>query len=129
MRRASTVSENRTYAEWKCYGSTDGITFEEIVEGHQLTRLTLADYSINTNRFTKTLPTQTKYYNWIGFCVNKLVGTSGNDGYAEIQEIRLYGNEDILSEDYALKFKSCRGWHLYLWRTIKKLSSGVTRFY
>ena len=103
MRRASGVSEARTYAEWKCYGSNDGITFEEIVEGHQLTRLTLADYSINTNRFTKTLPTQTKYYSWIGFCVNKLVGTSGNDGYAEIQEIRLYGTEDIISEDYALK--------------------------
>ena len=30
MRRVNGVTESRTYAEWKCYGSNDGITFEEI---------------------------------------------------------------------------------------------------
>ena len=73
---------------WKVYGSTDGLTFEEIPDAHQLTRYTVSDYTNNNNSFIKQVTNQTKYYNWFGFCFNKI---TGSDEYLLLKEISIYG--------------------------------------
>jgi hypothetical protein len=74
----------RAPAEWKCYGSTDGITFNEIVEGSQTIRLTTTDYS--SGYYEKQLAsTFTTSYSYIGWTINKLAGGSDILNFCEIQ--------------------------------------------
>ena len=83
-------TNNRAPAEWKVYGSNDGINFIEITEASQMIRLIASDY---VNRiYTKTF-SNTVSYQYIGFTVNKLVGTS-NPNILNFSEIRLYGKEN-----------------------------------
>ena len=84
----------RSPAEWKCYGSNDGITFIEITEGSQSSRLTSANYS--SGYYEKSLnPSFTTLYKYIGFTIGKIVSISGNTDLC-FGEIQLYGKE-ILS--------------------------------
>lgn len=84
----------RCPAEWKCYGSSDGIIFNEISEGSQSTRLVFGNYSLGY--YEKTIaPTFTTLYNYFGFVVNKIVSVSGNTDLC-FGELRLWGKE-ILS--------------------------------
>ncbi len=50
---ARNLNVNRAPAEWKCYGSNNGLTFTEIPDASNLTRLTTSSYS--NNIYTKIL--------------------------------------------------------------------------
>lgn len=79
-------------AEWKCYGSKDGITFIEITEASQTTRLT----SYTGGFYEKTLAsTFTTLYQYIGFTFKSLLSTSGQTDLS-FSELQLFGKE-ILS--------------------------------
>jgi hypothetical protein len=61
-------------AEWKVYGSNDGIAFIEIREASQMTRLS----SYTSGFYEKSLnPSFTTQYQYIGFTFGKLLSTSG----------------------------------------------------
>jgi len=88
-------------AEWKCYGSKDGIIFNEITEGHQLTRLT----SYTGGFYEKTLNSSfTTQYQYIGFVFNNLLSTSGQTDLS-FAELQIFGKEiisnSIVSNIYA----------------------------
>jgi hypothetical protein len=87
-------------AEWKVYGSNDGISFSEIIEASQMTRLSL--YSVY---YEKTLVgTFSTQYQYIGFVFNKLISVSGNTDLS-FSEIKIFGKEiignNIVSNIYA----------------------------
>ena len=97
----NTLFANRAPAEWKCYGSDDGITFTEIPEGHQLSRLT----SYTSGYYQKTLDVSfTTQYQYIGFTFSKLLSTSG-ETTLNFSELQLFGKEiisnSIVSNIYA----------------------------
>ena len=78
-------------AEWKVYGSNDGITFIEITEASQMTRLS----SYTNGFYEKTLAsTFTTQYQYIGFVFNKLVSTSGQTDLS-FAELQIFGKEII----------------------------------
>ena len=78
-------------AEWKCYGSNDGITFTEITQASQMTRLT----SYTSGYYQKTVDASfTTLYQWFGFVFNKLLSVSGHTDLS-FAELRLYGKEII----------------------------------
>jgi len=78
-------------AEWKCYGSNDGITFTEITQASQMTRLT----SYTSGYYQKTVDASfTTLYQWFGFTFNKLLSVSGHTDLS-FAELRLYGKEII----------------------------------
>lgn len=88
-------------AEWKVYGSTDGITFTEITEASQMTRLT----SYTSGFYEKTLAsTFTTQYQYFGFVFNKLLSTSGQTDLS-FAELQIFGKEiisnSIVSNIYA----------------------------
>ena len=88
-------------SEWKCYGSKDGLIFNEIPEGHQLTRLTSYTFGF----YEKTLNSSfTSQYQYIGFCFNKLLSISGQTDL-NFAELQLFGKEiisnSIVSNIYA----------------------------
>jgi len=79
-------------AEWKCYGSKDGITFIEITEASQIARLS----SYTGGFYEKTLAsTFTTQYQYIGFTFKSLLSTSGQTDLS-FSELQLFGKE-ILS--------------------------------
>jgi hypothetical protein len=78
-------------AEWKCYGSNDGITFIEITQASQMTRLT----SYTSGYYQKTVdPSFTTLYQWFGFVFNKLLSVSGQTDLS-FAELRIYAKEII----------------------------------
>lgn len=78
-------------AEWKVYGSNDGITFTEITEASQTTRLS----SYTSGFYEKTLATTfTTQYQYIGFVFNKLLSTSGQTDLS-FAELQIFGKEII----------------------------------
>jgi len=79
----------RAPAEWKCYGSNDGITFTEITQASQLSLLATTDYIdyIYTKTFNNLIP-----YLYIGFTFKKLLGI---DIVLNFAELRLFGKEEI----------------------------------
>jgi hypothetical protein len=90
----NTQFPNRAPSEWKVYGSNDGITFTQITEAHQLTRLLASDYTFYY--YNKALATTfTTSYQYIGFVFNKLVSTSGATTLNFV-ELQIFGKE-ILS--------------------------------
>ena len=83
----------RCPAEFKFYGSMDGITFNEITEAHQLTRLGATDYS-TSGYYEKVLSASFNTpYLYIGFTVNKLVGTATSDNVLNFGEFQIFGKE------------------------------------
>ena len=75
---------------WKCFGSSDGIEFNELFQAHNFTRLTATDY--NSGYYEKTLASSPPLYNYIGFSFDSLVGTSGATDL-NFAEIQLFGKE------------------------------------
>ncbi len=84
----------RAPGEWKVYGSNDGVNFIEITEASQMTRLISTDYvdRIYTKMFSNTVS-----YQYIGFTINKLIGTATGD-LLNFSEIRLFGKQIIPEE-------------------------------
>jgi hypothetical protein len=81
--------QDRLPGAWKCYGSMNGINFNEIPEGHNLSRLTTDSYI--SGSYIKTLDlTFTTPYLYLGWCVNALSGTSSIMNFAELQ---IFGKE------------------------------------
>jgi hypothetical protein len=80
---------SRAPAEWKCYGSNDGITFVEITQASQAVRLVLGDY-VN-GFYTKTFSNLTSYQ-YIGFTINKVIGGANSD-MVNFSELQLFGKE------------------------------------
>ena len=93
---------SRAPGEWKCYGSNDGITFTEINQASQSTRLTASDYP--SGIYTKSF-NNSKSYLYIGFTFNKNVGGANSD-MINFNEIQLFGREKIntLNPDNWYKF-------------------------
>ena len=78
-------------AEWKVYGSNDGITFTEITEASQTTRLT----SYTSGYYEKTLTsTFTTQYQYFGFVFKSLLSTSGQTDLS-FAELQIFGKEII----------------------------------
>jgi len=76
---------------WRDYGSNEGITFTEITEANQTTRLT----SYSGGFFEKSLnPSFTTLYQYIGFVFNALLSTSGQSDLS-FAELQLFGKEVI----------------------------------
>ena len=89
----NTQFPNRAPSEWKVYGSNDGITFTQITEAHQLTRLLASDYTFYY--YNKALATTfITSYQYIGFVFNKLVSTSGATTL-DFAELQIFGKEII----------------------------------
>jgi len=85
-------TEKRSPGEWKCYGSVDGITYTEITEGSQMTRLVSSDYTTN-GYYEKTLtPVIDTPYQYIGWVINKIVATSGQ-AFLHFSELKIYGKQ------------------------------------
>ena len=84
----------RAPGEWKCYGSSDGINFTEIIEGSQSSRLSNTNYS--SASYEKILsPAISTPYKYIGWTINKLAGTTANDTMLNFAEIQIFGKEFI----------------------------------
>jgi hypothetical protein len=81
----------RTPAEWRCYGSNDGITFNEITEASNLNRLTLSDYIDRI--YTKTLTNFNTPYLYIGWTFNKTL--PGASQLLHFTELQIFGREPI----------------------------------
>ena len=78
-------------AEWKVYGSNDGITFTEITEASQTTRLT----SYTSGYYEKSLnPSFTTQYQYFGFVFKSLLSTSGQTDLS-FAELQIFGKEII----------------------------------
>lgn len=89
----NTLFTERAPAEWKIYGSNDGITFTEITEASQMTRLISLNYTYNY--YDKTLAsTFTTQYQYFGFVFNKLLSTSG-ETTLNFAELQLFGKEIV----------------------------------
>ena len=81
----------RTPSLWRCYGSNDGINFEEIKEAsNDTTSLTLGNYPSNV--YQQLLTTFNIPYLYIGFTIKKLVGNINILNFAEIE---LFGKEEL----------------------------------
>ena len=78
-------------AEWKVYGSNDGITFIEITEASQTTRLT----SYTGGYYEKSLnPSFIIQYQYIGYTFKSLLSTSGQTDLS-FSELQIFGKEII----------------------------------
>jgi hypothetical protein len=88
-------------AEWRVYGSSDGITFSEIVEASQTTRLTSYTGGYYEKMLANTFTTQYQYF---GFVVNKLLSISGTIDLS-FSDLQIFGKEilgnNIISTIYA----------------------------
>jgi hypothetical protein len=88
-------------AEWKVYGSKDGIIFNEIPEASQMTRLSSYSGGFYEKSLASTFTTQ---YQYIGFVFNKLLSTSGQTDLS-FAELQIFGKEiisnSIVSNIYA----------------------------
>jgi hypothetical protein len=93
--------QTKAPAEWKVYGSSDGITFTEIPEAHQLTRLTSYTFGFYEKTLASTFTTQYQYF---GFVFNKLLSVSGQIDLS-FAELQIFGKEiisnSIVSNIYA----------------------------
>jgi hypothetical protein len=76
---------------WRVYGSNDGITFTQITEAHQTTRLT----TYSADFYEKSLnPLFTTLYSYIGFAFGSLLSTSGQTDLS-FAELQIFGKEII----------------------------------
>ena len=88
-------------AEWKFYGSKDGINFIEITEATQATRLS----TYSGGYFEKSLNQSFNImYQYFGIVINKILSTSGQSDLS-FSELQLFGkeilNNSITSSIYA----------------------------
>jgi hypothetical protein len=79
---------------WRCYGSNDGFTWEEIEEAsNNGIALTSANYTLNN--YENICNNNKKPYLYIGFTFKKVVGTPGGTGGNTLYftELQLFGKE------------------------------------
>ena len=79
---------------WRCYGSIDGINWDEIKQAsNDITPLTTASY---TGQFYEHNVNEkyNKYYNYIGFVVNKVVSNTAS-GILNFAELQIFGREQL----------------------------------
>jgi hypothetical protein len=86
-----TINTNRSPSKWELLGSFDGVTWNEITEGHNATG------AVYTNsKTTTTLPlyydTPYLYYGWV---FSALVGTAASASALELQSMEIFGKDDI----------------------------------
>ncbi len=86
---------NRSPGLWKCYGSNDGINYEEIPEASNNV-ISLTQSSYVNNIFKKQTNNITKSFLYIGFVIRRLADVGATSGMLNFNEIRLYGREEIL---------------------------------
>jgi hypothetical protein len=87
---------SRSPALWKCYGSNDGLIFNEIIDGSNESPLFSTDYAPTTLRYyEKTLPNNINPYLYIGFTINKLIGGDTSSTFLNMTELQFYGKEFI----------------------------------
>jgi len=80
---------------WKCYGSTDGITFNEIIEAsNDINPLIASNYDTNRMYEKVLLSTFNTFYNYIGFTFNKKI-TDASQLLFCFAELQLFGRENI----------------------------------
>jgi hypothetical protein len=86
--------ESRSPGLWKFYGSTDGVSFNEIPEAHNdITKITNTYYSTN-GFYEKTLAsTFNTSYLYIGFTVRQLAGNGNN--LLNFAEFQIFGKEEF----------------------------------
>lgn len=75
---------------WRVYGSNDGITFTQITEANQTTRLT----SYTSGYYEKTITGINPLYSYIGFVFSALLSVSGQTDLS-FAELQLFGKEII----------------------------------
>jgi hypothetical protein len=81
---------SRAPAEWKTYGSNNGIDFIELSQASQTVRLLSSDY---INRFyTKSFINSTSYQ-YIGITINKVIGGINSD-MVNFSELQFFGKEN-----------------------------------
>ncbi len=87
---------SRLPALWKCYGSIDGITFVEIIEGsNDIDINALISDNYSETFYEKTLLNNKTQYSYIGITINKLVGGDTNSIFLNISELQFFGREKI----------------------------------
>jgi hypothetical protein len=86
---------NRSPGLWKCYGSNDGINYEERPEAY-INVISLTQSSYVNNKYEKQTNNITKPYLYIGFVVRRLADIGATSDMVNFNEIRLYGREEIL---------------------------------
>jgi hypothetical protein len=77
---------------WNCYGSDDGIIYNEITDASQTIQLTSGSYVSNT--YTKTLLNKTKPYLYLGWVFRNLAGTGA---FLLISELQIFGYDNLSS--------------------------------
>ena len=85
-----TDAPTKAPALWKVFGSKDGITFTEITQASQTTRLT----SYTNNYYEKTLASFTTLYQYFGFVFGSLLSVSGQTDLS-FAELQIFGKEII----------------------------------
>jgi len=84
---------------WRCYGSDDGITFNEITDASQITQLTSANYTVNTNNnylynYNKQLNNKPKPYLYLAWVFTNLIGSGG---LLMMSEFQIFGYDNLSS--------------------------------
>jgi len=86
------TNTNNAPGLWNCFGSDDGIIYNEITDASQTIQLTSASYVSNT--YTKTLLNKTKPYLYLGWVFTNL---AGNLGQLIISELQIFGYDNLSS--------------------------------
>ena len=93
----TSYTNNRCCASWKCYGSSDGIHYDEIQAGEQKRQLTFSDFTPNSS-YTKIVSNCNKAYQYIGFTFSKIIGGISDNStltYMNFAELQLFGREQV----------------------------------
>jgi len=80
-------------AEFKMYGSTDGLTFSEIPQASVMDKLNFLSYNTAGTLFTKTVTPFSNPLLYLGFTVNKNTGGSYSFNYLTLNKFIIYGTE------------------------------------
>lgn len=78
---------------FKIFGSTDGITYDEITEASNTTPLTTSNYS--SGYFEKIVNYYSKAYSYFALVVNKIIGGNINSHMLNFTEFKIFGKEFI----------------------------------
>jgi hypothetical protein len=80
-------------AEFKMYGSTDGLSFSEIPQASVMNKLTQNSYRAST--FTKTVTPPSNPLLYLGFTVNKLTTPLSTFNSLQLSKFVIYGTEFV----------------------------------
>jgi hypothetical protein len=96
---ATTLQTNSAPGLWRCYGSIDGVNWNEITDASNNVSTSIATYTVsdtNGKYFEKILPNLfTTPYLYIGWVFNKLSGTNATTMTLQFTELQIFGKTDI----------------------------------